>query len=271
MEIVLGFVIAVFIGLTGVGAGSMTTPLLILLLAMPPGEAVGTALIFGAVVKILTTPVYIARRQVDWRALAFLAGTGLPGVLAGSLAFRGVRSSVLSVIVGATIVSIALLNLFRFSNVTRRDRKRWLALVGLPIGAEVGFSSAGAGALGALCLLSMTTLTPAAVVGTDLAFGLALSLAGGGIHAALGDWNGPVLMGLLAGGTAGALAGAMLASRLPSQKLRFALCLMLVVLGAQLTYTSAVKVIAENAARNRVPPAGDSAVRVAAPAAQQPR
>src|SRR6266852_5996672 len=226
MEIALGFVISVFIGLTGVGAGSMTTPLLILLLGMPAGEAVGTALIFGAVVKVLTTPLYIARRQVDWRALGFLLATGLPGVLAGSLLFRGVRSSLMSVVVGATIVSIALLNLFRFSNVTRHDRKPWLMLVALPIGAEVGFSSAGAGALGALALMSLTTMLPAAVVGTDLAFGLVLSTIGGGIHAALGDLNRAVLVKLLIGGTVGAVAGAALSSRLPSRKLRFVLCMM---------------------------------------------
>ena len=90
----------------------------------------------------------------------------------------------------------------------------------LPIGIEVGFSSAGAGALGALCLMNMTTMAPAAVVGTDLSFGLVLSTVGGGIHAAMGDLNIPVLVKLLIGGAAGALAGGLLASRLPSKKLR---------------------------------------------------
>lgn len=248
MEIVLGFVIAVFIGLTGVGAGSMTTPLLILLVGMPASEAVGTALIFGSVVKILTTPMYLARRQVDWRALVFLLATGVPGVLGGSLLLRGVRGSVMTVVVGVTIMSIALLNLFRFSKVTRHNRKPWLMLVGLPIGAEVGFSSAGAGALGALSLMSLTTLEPAAVVGTDLAFGLVLSLIGGSIHVAMGDLNTAVLWKLLAGGVVGAISGVLLSSRLPSRKLRFALCLMLVALGAHLTYNSIQKVSAENAA-----------------------
>ena len=84
MEILLGFVLATFIGLTGVGAGTMTTPLLILLLAMPTQQAVGTALIFGAVVKIITTPFYAARRQIDWKALGFLLATGLAGGLIGS-------------------------------------------------------------------------------------------------------------------------------------------------------------------------------------------
>jgi len=234
MEIALGFIIAIFIAITGVGAGSMTTPLLILLIGMPTKQAVGTALIFGAAVKILTTPMYIARRQVDWRAFKFLMLTGLPGVLIGTLVLQGFKSDLLTAFVGFTIVSIATLNLFRFSNITRNDRTPWLAAVALPIGVEVGFSSAGAGALGALCLMNMTTMAPAAVVGTDLSFGLVLSTVGGGIHAALGDLNVPVLIKLLIGGAGGALAGGLLASRLPSKKLRFVLCVALVILGCNL-------------------------------------
>jgi hypothetical protein len=236
MEIALGFIIAIFIAITGVGAGSMTTPLLILLLGMPTKQAVGTALIFGAAVKILTTPLYIARRQVNWRAFGFLLATGLPGVLIGTLLLKGFKSDLLTAFVGFTIVSVATLNLFRFSNITRHDRTPWLAAVGLPIGVEVGFSSAGAGALGALCLMNMTMLSPAAVVGTDLSFGLVLSLVGGGIHAALGDLNTPVLIKLLIGGAAGALAGGLLASRLPSKKLRLVLCVALVLLGGNLCW-----------------------------------
>ncbi len=236
MEILLGFVIAVFIGLTGVGAGSMTTPLLILMLGMPTAEAVGTALVFGAVIKIITTPLYVARRQVSWRALGYLLATGLPGVLAGALLFRGVKSDLITAFVGFTIMSIALLNLFRFTNVTRHDRTPWLALVGLPIGAEVGFSSAGAGALGALCLMNLTKLEAAAIVGTDLSFGLVLSLVGGSIHAAMGDLNTTVLTRLLIGGVVGAIGGALLSSRLPSKKFRFVLCLVLVFLGGQLAW-----------------------------------
>ena len=72
MIYLLGFLISIFIGMTGVGAGTLTTPLLILLFGVPARVAVGTALIFGAVVKIITSPVYMARRQVDWRTLAFM-------------------------------------------------------------------------------------------------------------------------------------------------------------------------------------------------------
>jgi uncharacterized membrane protein YfcA len=236
MEIALGFIIAVFIGLTGVGAGVMTTPLLILVVGLPAREAVGTALIYGAAVKVLTTPFYIGRRQVDWRALGFLLATGIPGVLAGSFALRGVKGDLVTALVGLIIVSVALMNLFRFRAVARHDRTPWLAAVGLPIGLEVGFSSAGAGALGALCLMNMTLLPSAAVVGTDLAFGLALSSVGGAVRAALGDLNTAVLIKLLIGGAAGAFAGSLLATRLSSKKLRFVLCLVLVALGGQLTW-----------------------------------
>ena len=192
MEYFLGFVIAVFIGLTGVGAGSMTTPLLILLLGMPTSQAVGTALIFGAAVKIITTPFYAKRRQIDWKAFGYLLSTGLPGVLVGSLLLSGIKSDWVTAFVGVTIVCISTLNLLRFGQVTRNDRKPWLAAVGLPIGLEVGFSSAGAGALGALCLMNMTTLAPAAVVGTDLSL-TGLVAGRGSIRAGTGDLDKAVL------------------------------------------------------------------------------
>ena len=116
------------------------------------------------------------------------------------------------------------------------DRKPWLSAVGLPIGLEVGFSSAGAGALGSLCLMNLTTLTPAAIVGTDLTFGLVLNLVGGGIRAAAGDLDWPILMKLLAGGAVGAIAGSLLAQKLPSKKLKVILCVALVGLGGNLAW-----------------------------------
>jgi uncharacterized protein len=161
-------------------------------------------------------------------------------VLAGSLVLHGVKTGLMMAVIGFTIMSIALLNLFRFSSAPRPDRSKWLALVGLPIGAEVGFSSAGSGALGALALLSLTPLSSAEVVGTDLCFGLALSLVGGGIHAALGSFNGAVIVKLLIGGIPGAITGSMLASRVPSTKLRYALSLAMVVLGAQICWKGLV-------------------------------
>ena len=236
MTYLLGFVIALAIGLTGVGAGTLTTPLLILAVGLPARIAVGTSLIFGAVVKIITSPVYMARGQVDWRTLSFMLAGGVPGVLIGVFLLRGLDAKVITGVIGATIVVVALFNLFRPTTENRHDRTTWLALIALPIGTEVGFSSAGAGALGALSLLSMTRLSPAAVVGTDLVFGLVVSMIGGGVNAALGNLNGMVLRQLLIGGVPGAIFGAYLAGKVPSKPMRMGLSGAMALLGASLFY-----------------------------------
>jgi uncharacterized membrane protein YfcA len=236
MTYLLGFLIALAIGLTGVGAGTLTTPLLILAVGLPARIAVGSSLIFGAVVKIITSPVYMARRQVDWRTLGFMLAGGVPGVLIGVFLLRGVDAKVITGVIGATIVVVALFNLFRPTTENRHDQTKWLPLIALPIGTEVGFSSAGAGALGALSLLSMTKLSPAAVVGTDLVFGLVVSLIGGGVNAALGNLNGVVLRQLLIGGVPGAIFGAYLAGKVPSKPMRMGLSGAMALLGASLFY-----------------------------------
>ncbi|MEO8050870.1 MAG: sulfite exporter TauE/SafE family protein [Acidobacteriota bacterium] len=236
MTYLLGFVIAVAIGLTGVGAGTLTTPLLILAVGLPARIAVGTALIFGAVVKIITSPVYMARRQVDWRTLRIMLAGGVPGVLIGVSVLRGVNGKIITGVIGLTIVAVAIFNLFRPTTENRRDRTKWLTLIALPIGTEVGFSSAGAGALGALSLLSMTKLSAAAVVGTDLVFGLVLSLIGGGVNAAMGNLDSVVLLQLLAGGVPGAILGAYLAGKVPSKPMRMGLSGAMAMLGASLFY-----------------------------------
>src|SRR5258705_985240 len=104
MVYTLGFVIAVAIGLTGVGAGTLTTPLLILTVGLSARTAVGTSLIFGAVVKIITSPVYMARRQVDWRTLGFMLAGGVPGVVIGGFWFGMVVCKAITRIIGAAFV-----------------------------------------------------------------------------------------------------------------------------------------------------------------------
>src|SRR5215469_708011 len=160
MEFLLGFAIAVLIGLTGVGGGVVTAPVLTLFLGVPPAESVGTALLFTAIVKCAAAPVYIMRRQVNFRILGLLLLGGLPGVAIGSYVLARLnaanRKGPLFALLGATIILMAVMNLCRLFSPKRpqagRDSARWLPLIALPIGAEVGFSSAGAGALGSLVL-----------------------------------------------------------------------------------------------------------------------
>ncbi len=244
MEIVLGFVIALAIALTGVGAGSMTTPLLVLLLHVSPPTAVGTALAFGAIVKTVSVPSYAFRRQVNFRILGFLFAGGVPGVLIGSLALNrlknGPYTKALYIALGTLIVGTAILHLYRVlrpaARPITRDHSRWLPWIAAPIGAEVGFSSAGAGALGSLVLLGLTPLSAAEVIGTDLCFGLGLSAIGSLIQVGAGNYDGALLLKLVVGGIAGALTGATLAGRVAQKPLRVGLLLVLIVLGCQLAF-----------------------------------
>jgi uncharacterized membrane protein YfcA len=245
MEIALGFLIAVAIGVTGVGAGVITAPVLILFLHVPPARAVGTALVFSTAVKLLVVPMQMYRKQIDYKVLGYLLAGGVPGVLAGSLILAKLNAKgsqgILYAALGSTIVIMAGLNLYRvwFRPVAEgsRNLSRWLPAVALPIGAEVGFSSAGAGAIGSLALLWMTPLSAARVVGTDLFFGLCLSMIGGGFQLSAGNYDLAILTQLVIGGLFGGFAGTYLASITPQRAFRVVLSLWLITLGVQLCWS----------------------------------
>ena len=244
MEYLLGFIIAAAVGLTGVGAGSITAPVLMLFFHLAPAQSVGTALTFAAVIKFAIFPIYVRRKQVDYRILALLLAGGIPGVLLGVYLIRTLHirnyENAIFLLIGITILAVSLGNLYRsmrdrFTQ-SSADRSRWLPPLAAVIGSEVGFSSAGAGALGSLALLNLTALTPAQVVGTDMLFGLVLSLIGGGLHIFAGNYDATILPKLLIGGVAGAFAGANLVAILPPRPLRLALSVWLSALGAQLCW-----------------------------------
>lgn len=247
MQYVIGFVIALFIALTGVGAGTVTVPVLVLFLGVPAPVAVGIGLMFSSAIKLILVPTQIARRNVEWRTLGFMLLGGAPGVLLGSLLLRHLvtagSQNLLNAILGAILVSTAAWQIaysFRPVKADResRDRSPLLSWLMFPVGAEVGFSSAGAGALGSAALLSLTNLAPAQIVGTDIAFGFAVSLIGSGAHWFAHATNPQLLMQLIAGGIFGAITGTMLSARIPRRPLRFALWVWLMILGGQFIFNS---------------------------------
>ena len=119
MELLLGFAIAVAISITGVGAGVITAPVLILFFHLPPAQAVGTALAYSVAVKFLVVPMQLLRRQVNFRVLGFMLAGGLPGVLIGSALLsilnRQGRQGILYAVLGSTIVIMAALNLYKLA------------------------------------------------------------------------------------------------------------------------------------------------------------
>ena len=238
----VGFLIAAVVGLTGVGAGSVTAPVLILFCAQSPASAVGTSLVFSFAIKAVVAPVYLRRGQVSAPVLAILCLGGVPGVLLGTTILGFLRAPqyqpAILLLVGLTISAMAVFNLYRLMRnpyeTVGKDRRHWLPWVAGLIGAEAGFSSAGTGALGTVILMSWTSLKPREVVGTDLWFGLVVSTFGAGWHFSKGDYNSALMWKLAAGGLPGILGGAALSSRLPPRPLKLVLSVLLCVLGVGL-------------------------------------
>ncbi len=242
MAVILGFLIALAIGLTGVGGGVITAPALILYMGLPAPVAVGTALAFVVLVKSVAVPVYVSRGQVNWRILRTMAAGGAPGALAGSLLLQNAAAKNLGNAVLAAVgfivtvsASLTLLRLLRRATpAPSEERTGVLAALSTLIGVEVGFSSAGAGALGTVALFRFSRLSPSEVVGTDLMFGFVVSLVAGVTHVAGGTVDRALLLQLAAGGVVGAFAGARLATVLPGRVLKSVICLALAGLGCQL-------------------------------------
>ena len=250
MELLIGFFIAALIAMTGVGAGTVTAPMLILFLHVPVPEAVGTALVYSAAVKLVVVPIQIWRRQVVWRTLGVMLLAGAPGVVLGALFFQRLvriegRTLWLYLALGAIVVLSSAWHIYRHfrpadPKIARRSRPWLLAATMFPVGAEVGFSSSGAGALGTLALLGLTALDVPRIVGTDLSFGLCLSLIGGSMHLSQGGVDPVLLTNLIVGGVFGALLGTGLAPRIPARAMRLALSLWLFALGMQLCWQAFV-------------------------------
>ncbi len=247
MQYLIGFVIALFIALTGVGAGTITVPILVLFLNVPAPVAVGIGLTFSAAIKLILVPSQIVRKNIAWRTLGFMLLGGVPGVLLGSLFLKHLvtvgSQNLTNALLGLILITTASWQIFYSfrpmkENRDTTDRSPLLSWLMFPVGAEVGFSSAGAGALGSAALLSLTSLAPAQVVGTDIAFGFVVSLIGSGAHWFSHATNPQLLMELIAGGVFGAVTGTLLSSRIPRRPLRFALWVWLLILGGQFLFNS---------------------------------
>lgn len=248
MQILIGFVIALAVGLTGVGGGSFTAPALVLLAGIPGAEAVGTALAFTTVVRVIAVPFYWAGKQVHLPHLRLMLMGAVPGVVGGGYFLRRTETRfanpVVLLAIGAILVISALLTVLH-NHQGGHSHKRpswWLAWLALPIGMETGFSSAGSGAMGTLLLFNFSSLDASEVIGTDLAFGTAVAAIGALFHFSFGTINTSVLRGLMVGGIPGALIGCVVARRLPPRGIRKAVLLLTALLGIALLIRGASQI-----------------------------
>jgi uncharacterized membrane protein YfcA len=262
MITILGFLIALAVGLTGVGGGSFTVPVLLLVAGLPATTAVGTAFVFAGVLRLIALPFYFLGKHVHGRYLFVLLQGAVPGLLVGSYALEwlGVHagrwmgdkasSTLLVIILGLVLMAFSGASFVpRVQNQQfARKNERWLPWLALPIGIGSGFTSAGAGALGTVLLLNYSELTPQQVVGTDIVFGLALAAIGAVIHWSLGSIDTGLLVQLLAGGIPGALVGCMLAQKAPVKQLKVVIAIVAMLAASQLVWSGSWNLAASWAA-----------------------
>lgn len=254
INLVLGFVIALAVGLTGIGGGSFTVPALLLISGLPAVVAVGTAFVFAGVLRLIAAPFYVFTDRVHSRYFRLLLLGAVPGLVLGMIALRALaktESSPLVVVLLGVLLAVSSSVTFVPRAQNRHfavKNSRWLPWLAFPIGIESGFSSAGAGALGTVLLLNYSEMSPAQVVGTDILFGLVLAIIGSAVHWTLGTISATVLLQLLAGGVPGVVLGCLLARRVPAQKLKAAMAMIAICAGLQLVWSGASSFTARQAA-----------------------
>ena len=243
-----GFAVGTVVGLTGVGGGSLMTPMLVLLFGIHPATAVGTDLLHAAITKAGGTFVHAKKGRVDWRITCLLAAGSLPAAVITLLALHTFThglggSKFISISLGIalllTAAALALRNRLRGLSIAHSpDTARHPALTivtGAVLGIVVSLSSVGAGALGISALLFLYPRLPAArVIASDLAHAVPLTLIAGIGHWLFGSVDWTLLASLLVGSWPGIYIGSHLAGRVPEAILRSILAAMLVLAGGKL-------------------------------------
>jgi uncharacterized protein len=251
LYVVSGFGVGLLVGMTGVGGGSLMTPLLILLFGVHPATAVGTDLLFAAATKSGGSLAHGFAKSIHWPAVARLAMGSIPASILTlfflwqlKLNDEASRSLVNVVLCFALMLTAASL-IFR-NAIIERYRRRLLeldprisayatVLVGAALGVLVSISSVGAGAVGVTALLLLYPQLPMTrIVGSDIAHAVPLTLVAGIGHWMTGaiDWG---LLGvLLVGSLPGILIGSYCAHRVPEAALRVVLATTLLLVAANL-------------------------------------
>ena len=247
LVVLFGLGVGILVGLTGIGGGSLMTPLLILAVGVKPVVAIGTDLAYGAITKTVGGVRHWRRGTVDMGLSMWLALGSVPGSLVGVwLVDRlhdahgdDIDSFLLAAVAGALlIVSIAVLGraLFMPRLVERethtvaltRGRKASAVAIGLVLGLILGLTSVGSGALIGLALILVFRLTPHRVVGTDVFHAAVLLWVAGSAHFVSGNVDLGLMLNILAGSIPGVWIGTSLLGRVPAEGLRPALgCVLL--------------------------------------------
>ena len=249
IAILSGFAVGAIVGMTGVGGGSLMTPLLIGVFKLHPAVAIGTDLWFAALTKTGGAVAHARHGHVDWRITRLLLAGSLPAALAtiALMHATGITkgwASALTFSLGIALLLTAVVVAFkktwqavglRLERWLPESRKAPLTIAcGAVLGVLVTLSSIGAGALGATLILLLYPRLPAhRLVGTDIAHAVPLTLVAGIGHATLGHVDWALLAALLIGSLPGIWLGAQLTRSMPERVVRGLLCISLVTAGVK--------------------------------------
>jgi uncharacterized protein len=266
-----GFAVGLLVGLTGVGGGSLMTPILILLFGIHPASAVGTDLLYAAATKTAGSLVHGYNRTVDWRVVRRLASGSVPATaltilalsfvnLNGALA-RDLIAGLLTIALFFTALTLVFRDRIvrhygpRIGRMSERRVAGLTVAVGAVLGVLVSISSVGAGAIGVTALILLYPQLPIArIVGSDIAHAVPLTLVAGLGHWWLGSINLSLLIPLLLGSVPGIVLGSYVVTRVPETALRLLLAGTLAIVVTKLafdTYASPSAVV--TATTNRAP------------------
>ena len=249
-----GFLVGLIVGVTGVGGGSLMTPLLVLVFGVSPATAVGTDLLYASLTKSLGGWVHGRNGSVDWKVVGLLALGSLPAAVItiallkylelDEKTLRGLVTGMLSV--ALLLTASALLLKEQIKKIARRRDGTVYELhhrhlppatiaTGIVVGVLVTVSSVGAGVLGTVALLFLyPRMSAVKVVGTDIVHAVPLTAVAGMGHMALGTVDFTLLVSLLLGSLPGIYIGSHLSAKVPEKVLRPLLATMLLIIGARL-------------------------------------
>ena len=246
-----GFGVGLLVGMTGVGGGSLMTPLLIILFKVHPVTAVGTDLIYASITKTGGGLVHGFNKTVDWRLVRRLAMGSLPASLATLATLWLLKidsaqySAIVTKVLGCALILTAVALLLRrrllasyaqrVGVLSESQTFAYTVITGAVLGVLVTISSVGAGALAVTALLLLYPDLPIVrIAGSDIAHAVPLTLVAGLGHMAGGGIDQKVLMALLCGSLPGIMLASLFAPRLPDRALRIVLALTLTVVAMKL-------------------------------------
>lgn len=248
-----GLFVGFIVGMTGVGGGSLMTPIL-LYFGIPPTKAVGTDLLYAAITKSGGIFVHHKKGNIDWRITLLLAMGSLPAALATLWAMHLIGfdskdvNDTIKIALGITLVFTAFAIVMKerllawshsrdaiFTRMSDKQREIAAVITGVVLGITVTVTSIGAGALGTVALFLIYPILPIArLVGTEIAHAVPLTLVAGIGHAGFGNVDWSLLVNLLIGSLPGIYIGSHFPSAVPERILRPALASMMVLVGLKL-------------------------------------